>query len=84
MGNLGTTFAQSIPKRREVNPDHAQTIEQVAAKRPGADRAFRVGGRYTKGTVRVDAGLILGMTASDPSFGFTTGLTWVFRGFTVP
>lgn len=53
---------------------------------PGTETrgAFRVGGRFTHKTVRVDAGIILGMTASDPSFGFTTGLTWVFRGFTVP
>jgi hypothetical protein len=52
---------------------------------PGTETrgAFRVGGRFTHKTVRVDAGIILGMTASDPSFGFTTGLTWVFRGFTV-
>jgi hypothetical protein len=53
---------------------------------PGTETrgAFRGGARYTRGPVRVDAGIILGMTASDPSFGFTTGLTWVFRGFSVP
>lgn len=52
---------------------------------PGTETrgAFRVGARYTSGPVRVDGGLIIGMTASDPSFGFTTGVTWVFRGFTV-
>ena len=31
-----------------------------------------------------DGGLILGMTSRDPSFGFTAGLTWVFRGYSVP
>ena len=45
---------------------------------------IRVGGRLTRGTVRVDAGFIVGMTARDPSFGFTAGATWVFRGFTIP
>ena len=52
---------------------------------PGTETrgAFRFGGRYTRGPVRVDGGVIIGMTASDPGFGFTTGLTWVFRGFTV-
>jgi hypothetical protein len=44
----------------------------------------RSGLRFTKGTVRVDGGIIIGLTSYDPSFGFTTGLTWVFRGFTVP
>ncbi len=46
--------------------------------------AIRVGGRFTKATVRVDAGVIVGMTSRDPSIGFTAGATWVFRGFTIP
>jgi len=53
---------------------------------PGTDSraAVRVGGRFTHRTVRIDGGIILGMTSRDPSFGFTAGVTWVFRGFTVP
>jgi hypothetical protein len=46
--------------------------------------AMRIGGRFTRSTVRVDAGLIFGLTSQDPSIGFTTGLTWVFKGFTIP
>jgi hypothetical protein len=46
--------------------------------------AMRVGARFTRGTVRLDGGVIIGMTARDPSFGLTAGFTWVFRGFTVP
>jgi hypothetical protein len=46
--------------------------------------AMRVGGRFTHSTVRVDAGLIFGMTPRDPSIGVTAGLTWVFKGFTIP
>ena len=46
--------------------------------------AMRIGGRFTRATVRVDAGLIFGMTSRDPSIGVTAGLTWVFRGFTIP
>jgi hypothetical protein len=45
---------------------------------------MRVGGRLTRGTVRLDAGILLGMTSRDPSFGFTAGATYVFKGFTVP
>jgi hypothetical protein len=53
---------------------------------PGTDTrgTFRVGARYTYNTVRLDGGLIIGMTSRDPSFGLTAGLTWVFRGFTIP
>lgn len=53
---------------------------------PGTDSraVMRLGARYTQGTVRVDAAVLLGMTSRDPSFGMTTGVTWVFKGFTVP
>jgi hypothetical protein len=46
--------------------------------------AIRIGGRFTKSTVRVDAGAIVGLTSRDPSIGFTAGATWVFKGFTIP
>jgi len=45
---------------------------------------IRLGGRFTKSTVRIDAGVMFGLTSNDPSIGFTTGLTWVFKGFTIP
>ena len=44
----------------------------------------RVGGRLTRGTVRMDVGILLGLTSRDPGFGFTAGATWVFKGFTIP
>ena len=44
----------------------------------------RVGTRFTHATVRLDGALIFGLTSRDTSFGFTGGLTWVFRGFTLP
>jgi hypothetical protein len=44
---------------------------------------IRIGGRITRGTVRLDAGLLLGVTSRDPGFGFTAGATYVFKGFTV-
>ena len=46
--------------------------------------ALRIGGRFTKSTVRIDGGLIVGITSRDTSIGFTAGLTWVFKGFTIP
>jgi len=44
----------------------------------------RIGGRLTRGTVRLDTGILLGLTSRDPGFGFTAGATWVFKGFTIP
>ena len=53
---------------------------------PGTESrsVLRLGGRFTRGTVRVDGGILIGITSNDPSFGLTAGFTWVFRGFTVP
>ena len=45
---------------------------------------MRLGARYTRGPVRVDGALLLGMTSRDPSVGFTTGFTWVLNAFQVP
>jgi len=44
---------------------------------------MRLGSRFTHGPVRVDAALLFGITERDPTWGFSTGLTWVFNAFTV-
>lgn len=44
---------------------------------------MRLGSRFTRGPVRVDAALLFGITERDPTWGFSTGLTWVFNAFTV-
>ena len=46
--------------------------------------SLRLGGRFTAGSVRLDAGGIVGLNAVGPTIGVTAGLTWVFTGFTVP
>jgi hypothetical protein len=45
---------------------------------------LKAGGRYTRGPVRFDAALFVGLTSVDPTIGFTTGVTWVFDAFKVP
>jgi hypothetical protein len=45
---------------------------------------LRAGARFTHATVRVDGAILVGLTSRDTTFGFTAGVTWVFRGFTVP
>jgi hypothetical protein len=53
---------------------------------PGTDTRgmLRVGARLTRGPVRVDGGLLVGLTSRDPSWGLTGGVTWVLRGFSLP
>jgi hypothetical protein len=82
--SLARAVQQGVEVVGEINGRFAPTSEEDTP--PGADSraVMRVGGRFTRSTVRVDAGIILGMTARDPGFGFTAGLTWVFRAFTMP
>jgi len=43
-----------------------------------------LGGRYTYGPVRADAGIFVGLNAVDPTVGFTVGATYVFNAFRLP
>jgi len=81
--SVARAVAQGLEVVGEIN-GHLHTASFEAA--PGTDTraAMRVGGRYTYGAGRVDAGLIVGMTSRDPSFGFTMGFTYVFHAFRVP
>lgn len=45
---------------------------------------FRFGGRYTVGSWRADAAVMLGITNVDSGVGVTAGFTYVFDAFRVP
>ena len=45
---------------------------------------LRFGARYTRAGVRLDGGILLGLTPRDPEIGFTAGFTWVFNAVTIP
>ena len=45
---------------------------------------LKLGGRYTIGSWRADAGVYFGLTTIDPTIGFTAGFTYVFNAFQVP
>jgi hypothetical protein len=53
---------------------------------PGTESRSRLnlGGRYTRGPVRFDGSVFVGLTSIDPSIGFSTGFTYVFNAFQVP
>lgn len=44
---------------------------------------MRLGSRFTRGPVRVDGALLIGVTNLDPTWGMTFGLTWVFKAFNI-
>lgn len=82
--SVARAVRQGLEVVGEINGRYQPRNDEDAP--PGTDSraAFRVGGRFTHRTVRIDSGIVLGMTSRDPSFGFTAGVTWVFHGFSVP
>jgi hypothetical protein len=73
----GFEFVGEINGRLNTRDDRTPTGTETRA-------AIRTGLRFTRAAVRVDGGLIFGLTSRDPTFGFTAGLTYVFRGFNLP
>lgn len=83
----GISVARAVRQGLEVVGEingHLEFSEIEAPPGTESRSVLRLGSRFTRGTVRVDGGILIGLTANDPSFGFTAGFTWVFRGFTVP
>ncbi len=83
----GVSVARAVRQGLEVVGELNGRLDTRSGEAPiGTESrgAMRIGGRFTRSTVRVDAGLIVGVTSLDPSVGFTAGVTWVFKGFTVP
>jgi hypothetical protein len=79
----GISFARALPKGVEIVGEmngRLDTREGDAPVGTESRGAIRLGVRVTHGSVRFDGGIILGLTEPDTSFGFTSGLTWVFRG----
>ena len=81
--SIARAFAHGVEIVGEVN-GRANTRRNEPT--PGTESLgqIRIGGRYTCGTVRLDRAFVSGLTSRDANLGFTTGITWVFRGFTVP
>lgn len=44
---------------------------------------MRFGARFTHASVRIDGAFLVGITSNDPSWGISTGVTWVLKAFTV-
>jgi hypothetical protein len=84
--DYGVSVARAVRQGVElVGEINGRASTRSGTPPPGTESrsVLRVGGRITHNTVRLDAGLILGLTSRDPSVGLTVGATWVFKGFTV-
>jgi hypothetical protein len=83
----GASVARAVRQGLEVVGEVNGRVNTRGGEPPvgtGSRSAFRFGGRFTQRTVRVDAGVIIGLTSADPSVGFTAGVTWVFKAFSIP
>lgn len=82
----GLSVARAISPSTEVVGEFVGRANFANIVTPGAeDRGLiRIGARYTVSGVRIDSGLLLGLTQRDPEIGLTAGFTWVFNAFHVP
>jgi hypothetical protein len=82
----GVSIARAMTTAAELVGEINGRFNPTENPDPGAqNRAMlRFGGRYTRGPVRVDAAVLIGLTSRDPSIGLTTGFTWVLNAFQVP
>jgi hypothetical protein len=83
----GFSFARALTNQAEmVGEVNGRISTRANTAPPGTESRgiVRLGGRYTRGPLRVDAAVLLGLTSLDPTIGFTTGFTYVFNAFTAP
>jgi hypothetical protein len=83
----GASFARALTDRAElVGELNGRVSTRKGDAYPGTESRglLNLGGRYTRGSVRLDAAVFIGLTPIDPTIGFTTGFTYVFNAFQIP
>ncbi|MGH9140909.1 MAG: hypothetical protein ACRD2I_07185, partial [Vicinamibacterales bacterium] len=82
----GLSFARAVTQETELVGELNGRVSTRSTAFPGTESRgiLKIGGRYTRGPIRFDAGVFLGLTTIDPTIGFTAGFTYVFNAFTVP
>ena len=83
----GVSFARAMTQQTElVGELNGRVSTRTGEPFPGTESRglMKLGGRYTRGSIRFDAGVFFGLTSVDPTIGWTTGATYVFNAFTLP
>ena len=83
----GLSLARALTQQTEVVGEvNGRWSTRNGGPFPGTESRsiVRVGGRYTHGPMRIDAGVLVGLTTIDPTIGFTAGFTYVFNAFKLP
>jgi hypothetical protein len=82
----GLSFARAVTQAAELVGELNGRVSTRSSPIPGTETrgTLKLGGRYTRGPVRVDTAVFFGMTTIDPTIGWTIGFTYVFIAFTIP
>jgi hypothetical protein len=83
----GLSFARALTQQAELVGElngRLSTRSGEAFAGTESRGLLKLGGRFTQGSVRIDAGVFFGLTSIDPTIGFTGGVTYVFNAFSVP
>jgi|SRR5205809_3541890 len=83
----GLSFARALTQQTEVVGElNGRASTRSGTPFPGTESRsiIKLGGRYTRGPIRFDGGVYLGLTTADPTIGLTTGFTYVFDAFKLP
>lgn len=78
----GVSFARAMTAKTEVVGEvNGRQNTRSAGAYPGTESrsTLRLGARFTAGSLRVDGGLLVGLTSDGPKAGATAGLTYVFN-----
>ncbi len=80
--SIARAVATGVELVGEVN-GHASTRSGTPPIGTESRSMLRLGARFTQGSVRIDGAFLVGITSNDPSWGISTGFTWVLKAFTV-
>jgi len=83
----GLSFARAMTQEAEIVGEiNGRASTRSGGPLPGTESRgiLKLGGRYTRGMLRLDAGVFFGLTTMDPTIGATVGFTYVFNAFKVP
>jgi hypothetical protein len=83
----GLSFARAITQETEIVGElNGRVSTRSGTAFPGTESRgiLKIGGRYTRGPVRFDGGVYVGLTTVDPTIALTAGFTYVFNAFTIP
>lgn len=83
----GLSFARAMTQQAElVGELNGRVSTRSGSAPPGTESRgiLKLGGRYTRGPVRFDAGVYFGLATVEPTIAFTAGATYVFNAFTLP